>query len=57
MTVEELYLKLKSLVESGNGNIPVVVSNFYSENLTEETEDLMAYVNYDRTKFVINVEI
>lgn len=57
MTVEELYLKLKSLVESGNGKIPVVVSNFYSENLTEETEDLMAYVNYDRTKFVINVEI
>lgn len=57
MTVEELYLKLKFLVESGNGEIPVVVSNFYSENLTEETEDLMAYINYDRTKFVINVEV
>ena len=57
MTVEELYLKLKPLVESGNGKMPVVVSNFYSENLIEETEDLMAYINYDRTKFVINVEI
>ena len=57
MTVEELYLKLKPLVESGNGGIPVVVSNFYSESLTEETEDLMGYTKYDGTEFIISVEI
>lgn len=57
MTVEELYQRLKSLVESGNGKMPVVVSNFYSKSSIEETEDLMVYTNYDGTEFIISVEI
>lgn len=57
MTVKELCQQLMSVIANGNGDVPVVVNNFYTESLDVETEDLMTYLTADGDKFVISVEI